>query len=67
MEVRRMANAQASERLLVTIPEAAALLSLGRSTVYELVQRNKLPVVHIGRAVRVRVDDLRLFAAGWGT
>ena len=57
-----MANAQVGERLLVTIPEAAALLSLGRSTIYELVQRNEIPVVHIGRAVRIRVKDLRRFA-----
>jgi excisionase family DNA binding protein len=57
-----VANGQTGERLLVTIPEAASLLSLGRSTVYELVQRREIPVVHIGRAVRVRVEDLRRFA-----
>jgi len=57
-----MANAQTGERLLVTIPEAATLLSLGRSTLYELVQRQEIPVVHVGRSVRVRLEDLRKFA-----
>jgi excisionase family DNA binding protein len=47
---------------LLTIPQVATALSLGRSTVYELVQRSQLPVVRIGRAVRIHVRDLELFA-----
>jgi excisionase family DNA binding protein len=50
-------------KLLLTIPQVAAALSLGRSTVYELVQRGELPVVHIGRAVRVRFTDLEKWVA----
>lgn len=48
-------------KLLLTIPQVAVALSLGRSTVYELVQRGELPVVHIGRAVRIRSEDLTRF------
>jgi excisionase family DNA binding protein len=44
--------------LLLTIPEAAALLRVGRSTAYEFVGRGELEVVHIGRAVRVPVAAL---------
>jgi excisionase family DNA binding protein len=41
------------EQILLTVTEAAKRLSLGRATAYQLVQRGELPVVRIGRAVRV--------------
>jgi excisionase family DNA binding protein len=47
--------------LLVTIPEAARILAVGRSTVYELIGSGQLATVHIGRAVRVPVEELRDF------
>ena len=43
------------EPLLLTILQAAAALSVGRSTVYEMIARGELDVVHLGRAVRVPV------------
>ncbi len=43
------------EPLLLTIVQAAAALSVGRSTVYEMIARGELDVVHLGRAVRVPV------------
>ena len=39
--------------LLLRIPEAAAELGLARSTVYLLIQTGQLPVIRIGRAVRI--------------
>jgi len=39
--------------LLLRIPEVAAELRLARSSVYQLIQTGELPVVRIGRAVRV--------------
>jgi excisionase family DNA binding protein len=44
---------EGSGKLLLTIVEAAERLSVGRSTVYELVNRRELEVVHVGRSVRV--------------
>lgn len=41
------------ERLLLRIPEAADRLGLGRSTVYELIQSGALPVIRVGRAIRI--------------
>ncbi len=38
-----------SERLLLTVLEAAERLAVGRSTVYELTAAGELEVVHIGR------------------
>jgi excisionase family DNA binding protein len=47
--------------MLLTIREAAGVLRIGRSTLYELVGRGDIEVVHIGRAVRVPVDALHAF------
>jgi excisionase family DNA binding protein len=38
---------------LVTVKEAARILSIGRSSVYELIGSGRLEVVHIGRSVRI--------------
>jgi excisionase family DNA binding protein len=46
-------------RLLVTIPDAALTLRLGRSTVYELIGRRQLEVVHVGRSARIPADAVR--------
>lgn len=43
---------------LLTIPEAAQVLGIGRSTLYELIGTGRVEVVHIGRAVRVPLAAL---------
>jgi excisionase family DNA binding protein len=45
--------------LLLSIPEAAKTLGLGRTKVYELIATEGLPVVRFGRAVRVPVNSLQ--------
>ena len=42
-----------TDRLLLRIPDATDRLGLSRSTLYELIAAGELPVVRIGRAVRV--------------
>ena len=49
------------EKLLLTIDEAAQVLSLGRSAVYELVMRKRLPSVTFGRSRRIAYADLKRF------
>lgn len=44
---------QGMEPLLLSIPEAAQLLGIGRSKTYELVATGELATVRIGRSVRV--------------
>ena len=44
--------------LLLTIPQAAAVLAVGRTTVYELIGAGDLEAVHIGRWARVPVAAL---------
>ena len=44
--------------LLLTVPQAAQVLAIGRSTAYELIAADELEVEHIGRSVRVPVRAL---------
>jgi excisionase family DNA binding protein len=46
-------------RLLLTIEEAAQRLGLGRSKTYQLAATGVLPVIHLGRSVRVPVEALQ--------
>jgi excisionase family DNA binding protein len=54
-------TARAPEPLLVTVNEAADILSLCRTTIYELVDRGELRPVHVGRALRFPVAELARF------
>lgn len=49
---------------LVTVKQAARMLSLGRSTVYELIAAGRLEVLHIGRSARVPVDAIATLVNG---
>lgn len=47
------------EPLLVRVEEAARLLSLGRSTIYEMMDSGELPSVRCGAARRIPIAVLR--------
>ena len=49
------------EPLLLSIREAALVLGIGRSTLYELIVADEIEVVHIGRSARVPVAALHEF------
>jgi excisionase family DNA binding protein len=42
-----------TDRLLFTVPEAAATLRISRSHLYQLIQSGKLPVIRLGSSVRI--------------
>ncbi|MFN0091275.1 MAG: helix-turn-helix domain-containing protein [Acidimicrobiales bacterium] len=46
----------AFDPVLVTIAEAARMLALGRTSVYQLISTGELEVIHIGRAARIPVE-----------
>jgi len=54
--------ASGPERLLLTIPEAAQMLGVGRTSVYALIRAQELPVVKIGAAARVPARAVREWA-----
>ena len=47
------------EPALLRVDEAARFLSIGRSTLYELIAQRAVPTVHIGRAVRIPTAALK--------
>ncbi len=54
-----------STQRLLTLTEASALLALSPATVRKWRLQNRLPVVKLGRAVRVRLQDIeRIMQAG---
>jgi prophage regulatory protein len=48
-----------SERLLLRVEEVAEMLGIGRSKTYELMAAGELPVVRVGRCVRVPAAAVR--------
>lgn len=47
--------------LLVTVEQAAEILTVGRSTIYQLIWNAELVPIRIGRSVRFTVDQLEDF------
>ena len=47
--------------LLVSVEEAARILAVGRSMLYELIAADQLETVRIGRCRRVPVEAMRRF------
>jgi excisionase family DNA binding protein len=47
-----------SDKVLLTVPQAAERLGVGRSFLYGVIQRGELSSVKLGRARRVPVDAL---------
>ncbi len=50
--------ATTTDRLLLTVEEAARRLGIGRTLAWRLVQERELPSVRVGRCVRVPLRDL---------
>jgi excisionase family DNA binding protein len=48
-------------RVMLSVAEAAKCLSVGRSTMYELINGGEIESVHIGRLHRVPADCLSEF------
>lgn len=55
------------DKLLLTVPEAAALLGIGRTLMYELIGSGAIQSVTVGRLRRLRRTDLERYAAGLPT
>ncbi len=50
-----------TERLLLSIPQAADALGIGKDLAWELVHSGELPTVHIHRRRLVRTADLAAY------
>jgi excisionase family DNA binding protein len=59
VSVQTASDALHVQPLLLTIPQVMKYMSLGRSKVYDLIQKEGLLVQHFGRAVRIPYGDLQ--------
>ena len=53
-----------TERLAVSVKNAAAMTDLSETTIREAIDKEALPAYRVGRAIRVSVDDLKQWFAG---
>ena len=51
------------QQLLVKVPQAAAMLGISRTKLYELITRKEIPVCRIDRSVRISVATLEKWVA----
>lgn len=51
------------ERLLVKPEDAAAMLGIGRTRIYELLARGEIPSRRLGRSRLIDPEDVRAYAA----
>ena len=54
---------RAGRPLLVNVERAAEILAISRTSVYQLVWRNELVPIRIGRSVRFSIQQLEDFVA----
>jgi excisionase family DNA binding protein len=57
----RKSPAEGTQRLSVSVEEAAELLSIGRSSVFALVKEGLLHSVKVGKRRLITLDELRSF------
>src|SRR5262249_13325721 len=53
-------------RPLLTVPDVAELLRLSPRQVRRLIAEGRLPIVRLGRAIRIRPQDVEALVAGSG-
>ena len=60
MHIRQVGVGESAqeEKLLVTVENAAAMLSLGRTLTWTLVRKNELRSIRVGKTRRVLVSSL---------
>ena len=47
-----------TEKLVLSVPEAASRLGIGRNSAYEAVRRGEIPTIRIGKRILVPVSAL---------
>jgi excisionase family DNA binding protein len=52
------------EPVAVRIPQAAAMLGIGRSTLYLCIAAGEIETIKIGRATLIPVQSIKAFVAG---
>lgn len=64
---RRRGEEQTDTRLLLSVEDAAARLSIGRTTMFALIRERRIRTVNVGRRTLVPVGALEDFVAALQT
>jgi excisionase family DNA binding protein len=59
--INQTSTSEAESKLLLSVEEAAALMSLGRTLVYALVRRGEIASFKVGKSRRIPIGALRTF------
>jgi excisionase family DNA binding protein len=59
-------NAAMPDRMLLTVDEAARVICIGRSLMYELIAQGAIKTVRVGRLRRIRPEALAEYVASLG-
>jgi excisionase family DNA binding protein len=49
------------DKLLYNVNEVAGLLNISRAMVYVLINEGHIKTVHIGRSMRIHIDEVRAY------
>ncbi|MBO0832510.1 MAG: helix-turn-helix domain-containing protein [Actinobacteria bacterium] len=49
---------------LLRVDDVQAILGIGRTKVYAMIRQGELPVLRVGRLVRIRRSDFEAWVAG---
>ena len=58
------ASSTSKRKLTMTVPEAAALLGIGKNAAYEAVRKGEIPSLRIGKRVLIPIAALDAKLAG---
>lgn len=53
------------EKKLYTIKEVSELVGISESEIIRMIMIRKLPAIRVGRAIRIKEDDLEIFLNGF--
>ncbi len=61
LEIKNEARSPAQVRMLLTAEQAAQLLAIGRTKVFELIRSGELESIRIGSSRRIPIDAIESF------
>lgn len=52
---------QETTKKLLTVPQVAEMIGTPKAYIYDLVRKREIPSVKIGKYIRIKEDDLKIF------
>ena len=62
-DISRSKIEEYGKQKLLKAADAAKILNISKSMMYQMMQRSDIPTVQLGRSVRIEIEDLEKFVA----